>query len=72
MFQTLLSRGEHLAQVQAQRTLLRFLNGVDWFIRDPKQVVGRTPYDVSAASWRCGAITTSTPTCRRITTCPCC
>jgi polyhydroxyalkanoate synthase len=46
MFQTLLSRGEHLAQVQAQRAVLRFLNGVDWLIRDPKQVVGRTPYDV--------------------------
>jgi poly[(R)-3-hydroxyalkanoate] polymerase subunit PhaC len=46
MFQTLLSRGEHLAQVQAQRALLGFLNGVDWLIRDPKQVVGRTPYDV--------------------------
>jgi polyhydroxyalkanoate synthase subunit PhaC len=45
MFETLLSRGEHLAQVQAQRALLRFLNGVDWLIRDPKQVVGRTPYD---------------------------
>lgn len=46
MFQTLLSRGEHLAQVQAQRALLGFLNGVDWLLRDPKQVVGRTPYDV--------------------------
>lgn len=46
MFETLLARGEHLAEVQAQRALLRFLNGVDWLIRDPKQVVGRTPYDV--------------------------
>src|SRR5512145_808946 len=46
MFETLLSRGEHLAQVQAQRALLGFLNGVDWLLRDPKQVVGRTPYDV--------------------------
>ena len=36
----------HLAQVQAQRAVLRFLNGVDWLIRDPKQVVGRTPYDI--------------------------
>jgi len=45
MFETLLARGEHLAEVQAQRALLRFLNGVDWLIRDPKQVVGRTPYD---------------------------
>ena len=46
MFETLLTRGEHVAQVQAQRALLRFLNGVDWLIRDPKQVVGRTPYEV--------------------------
>ena len=46
MFEALLARGEHLAEVQAQRALLRFLNGVDWLIRDPKQVVGRTPYEV--------------------------
>jgi polyhydroxyalkanoate synthase len=45
MLQTLLARGEHLAEVQAQRALLRFLNGVDWLLRDAKQVVGRTPYD---------------------------
>jgi len=45
MFETLLARGEHLAEVQAQRAVLRFLNGVDWLIRDPKQVVGRTPYE---------------------------
>jgi polyhydroxyalkanoate synthase len=46
MFSTLLQRGEHLARVQANRTLLRFINGVDWLVRDPKTVVGRTPYDV--------------------------
>lgn len=46
MFGTLLARGEHLAEVQAQRALLRFLNGIDWLIRDPRQVVGRTPYEV--------------------------
>jgi polyhydroxyalkanoate synthase len=46
MFETLLARGEHVAEVQAQRAILRFLNGVDWLIRDPTQVVGRTPYDV--------------------------
>lgn len=45
MFQTLLARGEHLAEVQAQRALLRFLNGIDWMLRDPKRVVGRTPYE---------------------------
>ena len=46
MFETLLARGEHLAEVQAQRALLRFLNGIDWLIRDPAQVVGRTPYEI--------------------------
>lgn len=46
MFDTLLARGEHLAEVQAQRAVLRFLNGVDWLIRDPSHLVGRTPYDV--------------------------
>ena len=46
MFETLLARGEHLAEVQAERALLRFLNGIDWLIRDPAQAIGRTPYDV--------------------------
>jgi polyhydroxyalkanoate synthase len=46
MFETLLARGEHLAEVEAQRALLRFLNGIDWLIRDPAEIVGRTPYDV--------------------------
>src|SRR5574338_204968 len=46
MFETFLQRGEHLAEVQAQRALLRFLNGVEWLIRDPKELVGRTPYEV--------------------------
>jgi len=46
MFETLLSRGERLARVEANRALLRFVNGVDWLIRDPTAVVGRTPYDV--------------------------
>ena len=46
MFDTLLARTEHLAEVEAQRALLRFLNGVDWLIRDPSHIVGRTPYDV--------------------------
>ncbi|MBI3782079.1 MAG: alpha/beta fold hydrolase [Deltaproteobacteria bacterium] len=45
MFENLLQRGERLAKVQANRALLRFVNGVDWLVRDPKQVVGRTPYD---------------------------
>ncbi|MEO8602509.1 MAG: alpha/beta fold hydrolase [bacterium] len=46
MFETLLARGEHLAEVQAQRALLRFLNGVDWLIRDPTHLVDRTPFDI--------------------------
>jgi polyhydroxyalkanoate synthase len=46
MFDTLLARGEHFAEVEARRALLRFLNGVDWLIRDPSHIVGRTPYDV--------------------------
>ncbi len=46
MFDNLLQRGEQLARVEANRALLRFVNGIDWLIRDPKAVVGRTPYDV--------------------------
>ena len=46
MFEVVLSRGEQLARIQANRSILRFLNGVDWLIRDSKQVVGRTPYEV--------------------------
>jgi len=46
MFESLLQRGERLARVEANRALLRFVNGLDWLIRNPKTVVGRTPYDV--------------------------
>lgn len=46
MFENLLARGEQLARVEANRALLRFVNGIEWLIRDPKTVVGRTPYDV--------------------------
>jgi polyhydroxyalkanoate synthase len=46
VFESLLARGERLARIEANRALLRFLNGVEWLIRDPKAVVGRTPYDV--------------------------
>src|SRR4051812_27229222 len=46
VFENLLARGEHLARVEANRAVLRFLNGVEWLIRDPKTVIGRTPYDV--------------------------
>jgi polyhydroxyalkanoate synthase len=46
VFENLLARGEQLARVEANRVLLRFLNGVEWLIRDPQTVVGRTPFDV--------------------------
>lgn len=46
MFESFLKRGEHLARVEANRALLRFVNGVEWLLRDPKTIVGRTPYDV--------------------------
>jgi polyhydroxyalkanoate synthase len=46
MFESLLSRSEHLARVEANRAILRFVNGIDWLIRDPKTVVARTPYDI--------------------------
>lgn len=46
MFENLIQRSEKLALVQAHRATLRFVNGVDWLIRDPKSLVGRTPFDV--------------------------
>lgn len=46
MFENLFARSEHAARVEANRALLRFVNGIDWLIRDPKAVVGRTPYDI--------------------------
>ena len=46
MFENLFTRSERLARVEATRALLRFVNGVEWLVRDPKTVVGRTPYDV--------------------------
>ena len=32
--------------MQANRLALRFVNGIEWAIRDAREVVGRTPYDV--------------------------
>jgi len=46
MFETLLAHGERLARVETNRAILRFVNGIDWLVRDSKAVVGRTPYDV--------------------------
>lgn len=45
-FETLLQRSGQLARVQANRFALRFVNGIEWAIRDARDVVGRTPYDV--------------------------
>ena len=46
MFENLLARGEQLARIEANRAALRFVNGLDWLLRDPKTLVGRTPYDI--------------------------
>jgi polyhydroxyalkanoate synthase len=46
MLQNLLARGEYRARVEAHRTILRFVNGIEWLIRDPQTVIARTPYDV--------------------------
>lgn len=46
MFENLIQRSEQLALVQAHRAALRFVNGIEWLVRDPKSLVGRTPYDV--------------------------
>lgn len=32
--------------VEAERALLRFVNGLDWLTRDPSSVVDQTPFDV--------------------------
>jgi len=46
MIESLWKRGERMARVETNRALLRFVNGLDWLIRNPRTVVGRTPYDV--------------------------
>ena len=46
MFENLIQRSEKLALVQAHRAALRFVNGIEWLVRDPKALVGRTPFDV--------------------------
>lgn len=46
MIQAALRQAERLARIDATRALLRFVNGVEWLMRDPTSVVGRTPYDV--------------------------
>lgn len=46
MFENVLQQAERLARIEAHRTALRFVNGIDWLVRDPMVVVGRTPYEV--------------------------
>jgi len=46
VFENLIQRSEQLAVVQAHRAALRFVNGIEWLVRDPKALVGRTPFDV--------------------------
>jgi len=46
MFENVLQRSERVARIEAHRAALRFVNGIDWLVRDPKNVVGRTPYDL--------------------------
>lgn len=46
MFESLRKSSEQIARVQAHRAALRFVNGIEWLLRDTKAVVGRTPYDV--------------------------
>lgn len=46
MFENVLQQAERLARIEAHRTALRFVNGIDWLVRDPMIVVGRTPYDI--------------------------
>ncbi|GBD26348.1 Poly(3-hydroxyalkanoate) polymerase subunit PhaC [bacterium HR30] len=44
MIHQLLEQADRRAGIDARRALLRFLNGIEWLVRDPKTVVGRTPY----------------------------
>ncbi len=46
MLESLLAQGQRAARVEANRALLRFVNGVEWLVRDPSSIVGRTPFDV--------------------------
>jgi len=46
VFENLIQRSEKLALVQAHRAALRFVNGIEWLVRDPKTLVGRTRFDV--------------------------
>ncbi len=43
MIREFLAQADRRAGIEARRALLRFLNGVEWLVRDPRDVVGRTP-----------------------------
>lgn len=44
MIRQWLAQADRRAGVDARRAVLRFLNGIEWLVRDPQAVVGRTPY----------------------------
>jgi polyhydroxyalkanoate synthase len=44
VIRALLQRPGVLSRINTARVRSRFVNGIDWLIRDPKSVVGRTPY----------------------------
>jgi polyhydroxyalkanoate synthase len=45
MIGSVLREAGRLARIDANRALLRFVNGIEWLMRDPTSVVGRTPYE---------------------------
>ncbi len=44
MFEELLAGAEKRARVETELARLRFVNGLDWLLRDPKDLVGQTPW----------------------------
>lgn len=46
MLEVVLGGAERRARIELQHAVLRFVNGVDWLVREPSTLVGRTPYDV--------------------------
>lgn len=46
MFESALIRAERRARTEVRRTVLRFVNGVGWLVRDSSTAVGRSRYSV--------------------------
>jgi hypothetical protein len=44
MLQALLKKKDVLSRITRHRLRSGFVNGIDWLIRDPKSVVGQTPW----------------------------